>query len=490
MRRTRRLAWLLAPIAAAGALVLPTTGSSAVASPAGLRLVASERHIDIDRFQGDTSLYLPSAVYVAPTGGSFELDAYVHRDGSVAIWQVRRDTAGVHRVRQIAPAGPVSVADGLPNFFRLTMRDSAGHVVSSATAPFCPGNGLLPARIDAGGPDRPTFPYYCGSSMTRATVWGIDRGWAVAPFLGLPDPGIADGAYRVVVRITNTYINQLHLDPARARVSLGATVTTPSGGICGPGFPCARGSHARMVARQQRARAALTAGSWQPVGGTGLPDLAALPAHDLSILSDDSNHDFLAFGATIWNAGPGPLVVEGFRPGGAPEMNARQFVYRNGRPVASYAVGTFEFDTRVGHHHWHMEDVAQYDLLSADGSRLILSDKQSFCLAPTDPVDLTIAGAQWQPDRVGLVSACPTDDSIWLRETMPVGWGDTYVQSAGGQSFDITDLPNGRYQIRVTTNPFHHIHETTFADNSARQLIRLGGSNGQRTVEMLGTLEG
>jgi hypothetical protein len=246
----------------------------------------------------------------------------------------------------------------------------------------------------------------------------------------------------------------------------------------------------RAAQTRRAAASSAAAGSWLPIGPAGLPDLAALPAHDLSVATDQDGHDQLVFGATIWNAGPGPLVVEGFRPGTAPRMSARQFIYRDGRPVASYDVGVFQFDTRVGHHHWHMEDVAQYDLLSADGSRLVLSDKQSFCLAPTDPVDLTVRGAQWQPDRVGLTSACPTDDSIWLRETLPVGWGDTYVQSAAGQAFDVTNLANGRYQLRITTNPFHHIHETSFADNTSRQLIRLGGTAGARTVELLGVLAG
>jgi hypothetical protein len=150
--------------------------------------------------------------------------------------------------------------------------------------------------------------------------------------------------------------------------------------------------------------------------------------------------------------------------------------------VRSHPAGQFEFDTRPGHDHWHMEDIAQYDLLDAAGSRVVLSDKQSFCLAPTDPIDLLGAGADWQPDRVGLGSACGGAEAIWLREVLPSGWGDTYYQSVAGQSFDVTGLANGRYQIRVTTNPRHNLLETSYADNSSVVTVELGGEPGARTV--------
>jgi hypothetical protein len=218
------------------------------------------------------------------------------------------------------------------------------------------------------------------------------------------------------------------------------------------------------------------------VGVGGLPDLAALPAHDFSVEHNpDDGRDYLDFGATIWNGGPGPLVLEGFR-NGADTMTAVQFVYRNGSPVNSMTVGRMEFDRRPGHNHWHVEDIAQYDLLDGSGHRVVLSNKQSFCLAPTDPVDLLSRGADWQPDRIGLGSACGGDEAIWLREVLPAGWGDTYYQAVAGQSFDITDLPNGTYQVRITTNPRHNLNETRYDDNVSVASVTLSGDPGNRTV--------
>jgi hypothetical protein len=236
--------------------------------------------------------------------------------------------------------------------------------------------------------------------------------------------------------------------------------------------------------RQAAATGAVRSSSYQ--FSDGLPDLIALPAHGLMTEANpDNGHDYLDFAATIWNAGPGTLDVEGFRSGTAPVMEARQFMFQRGHPPTSETIGRFEFDTRPGHNHWHLEDVAQYDLLGAHGKHIVRSGKQSFCLAPTDPIDLTRVGALWQPDKVGLYSACPTDQSIWLRETLPAGWGDTYVQAKAGQSFDITRVPNGRYLVRVTTNPRHRIIETTGANNSALVGIELGGQRGHRTVKRL-----
>jgi hypothetical protein len=204
-------------------------------------------------------------------------------------------------------------------------------------------------------------------------------------------------------------------------------------------------------------------------------------------MQPEGGRDYLAFAATIWNAGPGMLDVEGFRRG-HDSMRAVQFVYRGDRAVAKERIGHFEFDEREGHHHWHLADFARYDLLSVDGHHLVRSQKQSFCLAPTDPINLLKDGALWHPERVGLYSACPTEQSIWLRETMPAGWGDTYVQAAAGQSFDITGLPNGKYVLRVRTNPFGRILETTSDNDTSRLKIRLGGTEGARTVESLGAI--
>jgi hypothetical protein len=304
-----------------------------------------------------------------------------------------------------------------------------------------------------------------------------------------------DGSYKMTIAINPTYVQQFGIAQADASAELTLVVHTRSAGC--KFRPCAAGlspnSLAASVSAQTRAqgegpssaaaRAATTSTLEQSADGT--PDMRALPAHDLSITHNTRrNRDYLNFGATIWNAGSGPLVVEGFRDGAQPLMNAVQYIYQNGQPASSQTVGQFEFDTRRGHHHWHMEDIAQYDLLDQDSNRIVLSSKQSFCLAPTDGINLTLPGADWRPDQAGLWSACAGAASIWLREVLPAGWGDTYYQSVAGQSFNITNLPNGHYKIRVTTDPNHNLLETDYTNNVGLLDITLGGKLGHRTVRV------
>ena len=492
LRRFVALAGVAATIA-----VIPASSGDARAPASGLRLIAGIHHIDVTRFAEDPGLFLPSAVYVAPTSGGFQIDVTRHPGGGVELWQVTPGVGATTKLRQLFPPGETTMAEGLPRFFKLTLRTAAGDLVAQRTQPFCPTSDFGGARVDASGPPNPTYPYFCGSRLTRRTVWGINRGWAVPvyPQFSLRAARAPDGDYSLTVSINRAYVHQLHLDSATTSRTVGVTIRTEVDQPCPPEIVCdPEPPHPLLrpaIARtpRQAMRAMATTGNRVSSGyqfTAGLPDLIALPAHGMMTETDpETGHDYLDFGATIWNAGPGTLDVEGFRQGDKPTMAARQFFHQSGRPVTSRAIGEFEFDNRIGHHHWHLEDVARYDLLNAHKDRVVRSGKQSFCLAPTDPIDLTKTGALWQPDKVGLYSSCPSDESIWLRETLPVGWGDTYVQSAGGQGFDITSLPNGEYFIRVTTNPRHHILETTTSNNAALVRVQLGGVPGARTVTRL-----
>jgi hypothetical protein len=67
---------------------------------------------------------------------------------------------------------------------------------------------------------------------------------------------------------------------------------------------------------------------------------------------------------------------------------------------------------------------------------------------------------------------------------MPVGWGDTYTQFLAGQAFDITNLPNGTYDIQVIANPGHVLRETTSANDAALRRVIISGTRGHRHVKV------
>ncbi|MFF0477640.1 lysyl oxidase family protein [Streptomyces sp. NPDC004284] len=216
------------------------------------------------------------------------------------------------------------------------------------------------------------------------------------------------------------------------------------------------------------------------------PDLRSLPAYGITISDggqDIPGKDYLAFSANVWNAGPAQLVVDGFRSPGKAKMDAYQYFYdARGKQVGYTPTGTMEWDPRPGHVHWHFTDFASYRLLKADKKEAVRSGKEAFCLANTDAVDYTVKNANWHPYNTDLATACGQENSISVREVLDVGSGDTYTQDLPGQSFDITDVPNGTYYIQVLANPAKRLKETNLDNNSALRKVVLGGTPGRRTV--------
>ncbi|MGA6170055.1 lysyl oxidase family protein [Streptomyces sp. NPDC012600] len=218
------------------------------------------------------------------------------------------------------------------------------------------------------------------------------------------------------------------------------------------------------------------------------PDLRSLPAYGITVsdgYEDVPGKDYLAFSANVWNAGPAKLVVDGFRSPGKELMDAYQYFYdAKGKQVGYTPTGTMEWDPRPGHEHWHFTDFASYRLLKADKKESVRSGKEAFCLANTDAVDYTVKNANWHPGSTDLATACGQENSISVREVLDVGSGDTYTQDLPGQSFDITDLPNGTYYIQVLANPENQLKETDYGNNSALRKVVLGGKKGARTVKV------
>jgi hypothetical protein len=104
---------------------------------------------------------------------------------------------------------------------------------------------------------------------------------------------------------------------------------------------------------------------------------------------------------------------------------------------------------------------------------------------------MTIPGVSLGPSLFGglgfggSVCAAYDPEAIWLREQLPVGYGDTYTQFVAGQAFDVTNLPNGRYRIEVRVNPLGLLQETSTADDLATRGIVLSGHGRTRKVTAL-----
>jgi len=413
------------------------------------------------------------------------------------------------------PAGMVTGWGGLKNFTTITLKNAAGKQVSSYQTDFCP-NAYESARTRRDAPAQNPYPRGCSDApFNLGAVWGIQAGWN-APVSSMPKTefDLPDGVYSATVTLNKKYRDFFKIAAKSATLKLNVTVKTIK--------ETSQEETAAAVAQIKAARAgddpakAAAVGEHGEHAGQGdpelqisaykpgfrppakkpkavkassiakgpRPDLRSLPAWGIS-LAQEGPKSYVNFGATVWNAGSSPLLVDGFRRTGTELMDAYQYFFdAKGKEVGSVAAGTMEWDAREGHRHWHFTDFAQYNLLKANKKVAVRSGKEAFCLANTDAVDYTIANAKWRPDNTDLSSSCGQNTAVAVREVLDIGGGDTYTQDRPGQSFDITSVPNGTYYIEVKANPSNKLAELSTKNNTALRKIVIGGTATARTLKV------
>ncbi len=478
----------------AGLVVLTVLGTGAVAvaapaaRPAGLRLVARASEPVVLEHPPGTLVWPDFGTLVV--AGRAPLEVRVRRAGydqPIVADQLVGSGPGRHRER--LPAGLVDSLSGFAAFTHVTVTDPAGAVVAEQDEPWCPAGAPVfsatgeAVRVDPGAPASSPYPRGCAVvPFALGAVWGLQAGWGAAstsPWYAQA-VDLADGAYTAEVEINQPYRDLFDVPPDQATVTVRFSVRTTPGRAAGAARP---GGVLPGRVVPGRGIAGQPAGAGAPDqadhGGRGWrPDLRPLPAWAVW-LDGSSGRELLSFAATVWNAGTSPLAVTGTRRAGTELMDAVQHFYDpSGREVGSAPAGTFEWDPRPGHEHWHFTDFAAYRLVGPDG-QVVASQKQAFCLSNQDNIDTTIPLAAWQP-VFGFNAVCGQEDAQTLEQRLDLGWGDTYVQDLPGQAIDVTGLPNGTYQLEITANPNGRLHESDTSNNAVRREVILVGDPGQR----------
>jgi len=471
-QRRRHVAATLGVLVLSSVIATVGTAAAVEVAPPSVRIFASSTSVAVERGRKDW-VYLDPGTWLASVGGTFELRASrADYDSPIVLAQTDAVTGAVLRT---LPSDMLEGWYGLRDFVHISVRGVDGKPLLRYPTPFCP-NTWYRQRLNDEGPVNSRYPYFCsGGFFTRGMVWGVDEGWAV-PALGDSYYGLGWQAerkhYTVRLWIDPAYRDLLGISDVDAEALVNVTVVnggTPDPVPVDPPVPASEA----------------TAGVpdvTDPDPST-LPDLIALPAWGMGAFHQEGR-DYLAFNATEWNAGPGTLVVEGFRGPDEPTMDAYQYFYSGGEPVGRASVGTMEYHHGGGHDHWHFEQFTEYSLLDDSGQRVVLSDKQSWCLANTDAIDLAAPNANWAAWGGDLTTSCGGPSALWVREVLDTGWGDTYAQWVAGQAFDITDLPNGAYYVRVQVNPLGAMHEGSTANNVEDRLVILMGKPGSRRVDV------
>ena len=466
-----------AGLAMAGLVAVPGLPAASAASPPGpvLKLEAAQHSVTVGSFGG--YVHMDPGIWVASLGSALQLD--VRRASytkPVTITQIIHTPGGTVQARPL-PATLLDGWNGLKHFIRMTVRNSTGKVVASPWLTFCP-NTYDPERASPGSPVTSPYPQLCGQDpFPLSMVWGIAKGWAVDPAEYYPNsplgPGpfmrVPAGKYQVTETIGANYVRLFHV-PAGATTQTVRVTVVKGAGVPAPRRPAGRAPlplpKVRNLASPPR---------------NALPDLVPLPSWGITTSHLKSGQDLLDFEATVWIGGNGPLDVEGFRVPGTQVMKAYQYFWRNGRVIGRVRVGTMGF---AEYNHWHFEQFARYALLDKAKKLAVPSHKEAFCIGASDPVGLVARHAVWQPPVVGLAGQCGQQTALWVQESLPVGWGDTYTQSIPGESFNITKVPNGAYYIEVTANPLRLLHETSTGNDVSLRKVILGGTPGHRTVKV------
>jgi hypothetical protein len=531
--------------AAAAAVAVPALASATrpgtasvpdITAPGGmprLTLIRTQSGMTVQgyptkRGSKNVQVFLDPGIWLAALGAPLVIDvgrtAY---NKPITVTQVLTSPDGKRTTRRLSN-GLLDGWKGIKDMVTLTVRNSAGKTVALQKETACLGSYNV-ARAAADSPDSDPYPEGCGvyDPFPLGAVWGLPKNWAFDPTtFGTPLNLVAGQTYTLTETIPKTVAQIFHVSAKDATSSLKLKVTaiklpppptasptptkTATAKATASSSPTPTVSVKASAAADGRPRTDTEAPVYQlfsrsapaahrpasplpalpavpemknPTASVE-PDLVPLPAWGMNI-STQAKHDYLNFSATVWVGGNGPLDVEAFRQGTNPVMPAYQYFYKDGKIVGRVRAGTMGFDSAKGHNHWHFEQFAAYQLLGANKKLIVRSQKVGFCIAPTDAVDMLVHGALWQPNYIGLQGQCGSPTALWVRELMPVGWGDTYSQSKAGQAFDITSLPNGKYYVEVIANPEHVLKEVSDHNDVSYRAVILSGTKGHRHFRVL-----
>src|SRR5215467_12350481 len=335
---------------AAASLAGPAqVGAQAAVQGPVVKLVVAQKSITLSSFQG--RVFLDPGVYVASLGSALQFDVQrASYTKPITLTQVINRPGGGTTTRSL-PSSLLAGFNGLRDFLRLSVANTAGKVVASTRSGFCLNTGPQRAVPDSARTN--PYPPGCGfDPFPKSLVMGLPRGWAADPagfsfFFPPPTVRLAPGKYQVTATIAPQFVRLLHITAADATASVKLRVVKGRG-CCATAAP--KAAHPRAGGLAPLPRVPYLASP----PAAALPDLVPLPSWGISTRHDRrSGQDMLTFGATVWVGGNSPLDVEGFRSNGSPVMKAYQYFWRNGRVVGRVRAGTMGFDAKPGHNHWH-----------------------------------------------------------------------------------------------------------------------------------------
>jgi hypothetical protein len=134
--------------------------------------------------------------------------------------------------------------------------------------------------------------------------------------------------------------------------------------------------------------------------------------------------------------------------------------------VGDLAIGNSDdsplFTFSACHQHYQLRDIILFELLDLHGDPVIgdtgavIGRKQGYCIEGIEQVAGTLPNI-YSCDSQGLAP----------------GWADVYSAQLDCQWLDITGVPAGLYQLRITANPTHLFTEVDYSNNAVTIPVKL-----------------
>lgn len=216
-----------------------------------------------------------------------------------------------------------------------------------------------------------------------------------------------------------------------------------------------------------------------------LPDLAMTKPSSLR-MENSGGQRRLRMSTTIVNIGRGPFETRASRRNiSESTMIVTQRVYNSSGGTRVHSTSEVARYSGDGHNHWHVQNIALYELYSASGQgpRLRRDSKVGFCFFDTNAYRLSLPGAPGS--RQYVQAGCGTQQSLSVKNGLSVGWSDVYTWNIGLQWINVTGLPAGEYLLKLTVNPTGRFQEARTSNNCNWTRIRIPSSGS--TVTVLGS---
>jgi hypothetical protein len=200
------------------------------------------------------------------------------------------------------------------------------------------------------------------------------------------------------------------------------------------------------------------------------PDLQTAVPHKFTVQNNQGG-EYLRFANLIANTGKGDLrlhpesnITTGITTGWQDLLDAA------GNVVSSQPVSEFVF--HPAHNHWHITDVALFELRVARDSGM---DGNYGAVYANQSIKTTFCLIDW----IKLEGNSPTGErKYWdcnpeALQGISAGWGDQYHHQLEGQELEFTGAKPGVYYLVSIANPDGTFLETNTTNNTAWTSVRI-----------------